>query len=105
MTLANVLIIIAGALIASRLTRLAVADQITQPARDKVLERRGADHWLTYFVHCPWCVGVWLGVAAALAVWFTAPDSWPITAWWGVTGLAALYSWINGLTTYTIGAE
>lgn len=95
--IANILIVVAGLLIATRLTLIITTDRISEALRMRVISKLGADHWFTYFIHCPWCVGLWLGVAAAVAVWFTAPADWPLTAWWGIPGLSALYAWADGI--------
>lgn len=101
--MANVLVLLAGLLVVTRVTRLLTIDRVFQPARDWVVDRKGVGSALTYFVHCPWCVGLWLSVVAAVGVWFTAPDGWPITAWWGVPGIAAAYAWACGAVAVTTG--
>lgn len=46
----------------ARITRLAVDDEITRPARELVEELTGPDSRLTYLVNCPACTSVWAGV-------------------------------------------
>lgn len=54
----------------ARLTRLAVDDEITRPARELVEELAGPDSRLTYLVNCPACTSVWAGaVVQALPRW------------------------------------
>lgn len=98
----NFFLVLAGALVATRVTRLLTADRVTAPARDRVIARYGMGHWFTYFVHCPWCVGWWVSVAVGVAVWFTAPGGWPVSAWWGVPALVCGFSWLCGLTEHLV---
>lgn len=98
MSSANLILIILAAFIATRVTRLVTADRVFQPLRDRVITRFGMGHSFTYWIHCPWCVGVWVSLAASVVVVFTAPDGWPVSAWWLVPGLTAAYSWLCGLT-------
>lgn len=98
MSSANLILIILAAFIATRVTRLVTADRVFQPLRDRIITKFGMGHPLTYWVHCPWCVGVWVSLAASVVVVFTAPDGWLVSAWWLVPGLAAAYSWLCGLT-------
>lgn len=61
------------ALAVARVTRLVVLDEITVGFRSWVIRRFGDDHKLTYLVHCPWCVSIWVGIPmVALAV--TVPN-------------------------------
>lgn len=98
--------LVVDALAAARLTRLAVADKITEPVRDRWIEaaytaagraeqhRRDADQFgwsdvvacdpnpprLAYLATCPWCAGVWIS-AAVVAVRRAAPRAWtPVAA-------------------------
>lgn len=64
-----------------RLWRLLAVDQVTEPARAKVLYGHQlwsskAFTWLATMVECPWCLGFWinLGVTAGLVVW--GPLEW-----------------------------
>lgn len=82
-----------GALAVHRLTRLAVEDEVTRPARERIQEA-APEGRLAYFVTCPWCVSVWVGAAwAALSA--VAPRAarplGAVLAWSTVTGL--LSSW------------
>jgi hypothetical protein len=87
-----------GALAVHRLTRLAVADEITRPLRERITrwaegtaERRAAPS-LGYFASCPWCVSIYVAAGwAALTV--TSPPlalaaGVPL-AWSSVAGLLA----------------
>lgn len=102
MSSANLILIILAAFIATRITRLVTADRVFQPLRDRIITRFGMGRPLTYWIHCPWCVGVWVSLAASVVVVFTAPDGWPVSAWWLVPGLTAAYSWLCGLTEHLI---
>lgn len=99
---ANVLVLVCAVVIGARVTRLVTADRVFEPFRNWVFDTRGAESKLTYFVHCPWCVGMWVAVVFAALAWWTAPAEWPITAWWGVPGVVALMAWINGFTSLTV---
>lgn len=78
-------LLVIGAVV--RLTRLVVADGITEGLRARLTlaaRRRRFAAWLTDLVTCPWCVSVWLGTLAAfVTVWW--PDNRVILA-----GLVAL---------------
>jgi len=63
------------ALAVYRITRLVVADKVTEPIRERVWEERGAEKGLGYFVTCPWCVSFWVG-AGAVAARQVAPSAW-----------------------------
>lgn len=76
----------------ARLTRLVNFDAILDRPRmyyaKKVRHRRT---WV-YFITCPWCVGLWLALAAAvLPVWLLR---WP---WWAVAPLGLACSHVIGL--------
>jgi hypothetical protein len=86
-----VLLLVSG-LAVYRLTRLLVADKITERPRDRLAQ--AARGRLAYFVTCPWCVSVWVAagwaalVALAPAVALVAGA---VLAWSAVAGLLA--SW------------
>lgn len=63
------------ALAVYRITRLVVADKVTEPVREKVWESRDAESGLGYFVTCPWCVSFWVGAGVVAARQF-APSAW-----------------------------
>lgn len=52
-------------LAAWRLTHLVVKDEFppVKAARDAVLDHFGPDSSISYLVGCPYCVGVWAGLA------------------------------------------
>jgi hypothetical protein len=63
------------ALAVARVTGLIVADAITEPARDWVLDKlddRPATlgNALATLITCPWCTGMWVSLVAAPLVWF-----------------------------------
>jgi hypothetical protein len=43
-----------------RATKLVIDDEITAEIREKVLEKLGDHPKLSYLLHCPWCVSIWL---------------------------------------------
>jgi hypothetical protein len=63
-------------LAAYRLTRLAIDDTITEPARRRVLERLDPHGWLTELLGCYWCLSLWVSTAL-VGAWLLAPT----TAW------------------------
>lgn len=52
-------------LAAARITRVIYPDKIGLPFRRWVVNRNGEDGWLTWLVHCPYCISVWVSVLAA----------------------------------------
>lgn len=78
-----------GALAVHRLTRLVVADTITEPVRDRIRDR-APEGRLAYFLTCPWCVSVWVGAGWALlaaAAPGVAVPAGAALAWSSVAGL------------------
>jgi hypothetical protein len=57
------------ALAAYRLTRLVIEDEITEPLRDKVVQRFGApaDSKLSYLSTCPFCVSMYASAGIVMA--------------------------------------
>jgi len=54
-----------------RLARLLSVDEIFRPARERVIDRAGADSQIAYLVTCPWCISVWSSPPLiAAAVWW-----------------------------------
>jgi hypothetical protein len=75
-----------------RLVRLVQTDEITRPARERLLdtlERRRLDR-TAELVMCSWCLSVWVGFGVAIAR-RVVPRSWGLVA----DGLAA--SAVTGL--------
>lgn len=70
----------------ARGTRLIVEDVITEPIRRFFVNRLGADHKLTYLVHCVFCVSIWVGLLAAVFACLVLGISW----WWLVPLALAL---------------
>lgn len=61
----------------ARLARLVAEDQITVGFRRMVVNRYGADAWLTKLVHCaPWCMSMWFSVLMPVAVLW--PTTWTL---------------------------
>jgi hypothetical protein len=68
-----------------RLTRLVCTDQITAPARQRVLRwaaQRGErqDTLIADFLACPWCVSPWLA-AGVVALAYYVPQGWTYVAY------------------------
>jgi hypothetical protein len=81
--------LIVGALATHRLTRLIVADTITDPPRARLVERGGR---LAELITCYWCTGMYVAAGWALLT-VTAPTvaatAGAALAWSSVTGLLA----------------
>jgi hypothetical protein len=93
------LLVVLGALATARLTRLLTADQLTEPARRRLLQRVQEGGRLEYLMVCRWCASVWVGLPVALAVVAAAPDLRPSLAVGALVAalLTLAYSHITGL--------
>lgn len=86
------------ALAVARVTGLIVADTITEPIRDRIIEAlddRPATlgSFLASLITCPWCAGMWVSLVAAPLVWFWG-DS-PVML---IPALALALSQVIGMT-------
>lgn len=54
----------------ARLARLATTDSIAQPVRDRCTSH---SPWADDLIHCPFCIGFWLG-SSVLAVYAATAD-------------------------------
>lgn len=101
-------------LAALRLTRLAIADSITQPFRDRIAtlasrgsRSSGAWEWFEKLFSCPWCAGFWISAATTALALHLSHLSHTITQgstlnWWvAYAGLTFATSWLVGFI-YTI---
>lgn len=69
--------LVVAALAVARLTRLLVSDKITVGFRQWVVRKWGADSMLSYLVHCPWCMSIWVAIPIMpVAVIF--PNRWVV---------------------------
>lgn len=98
MTIPTWLALLIYALAVARVTGLIVADTITEPVRDRVLNwlddtPGSAGEWFASLITCPWCAGMWVSLVAAPLVWFWG-DS-PVML---VPALALAFSQITGAT-------
>ena len=75
----------------ARLTRLAVADQITHPIRARLILKVGVDHPIAYLATCSWCMSMWIAAAISAAAYW-----WGDTRWWLIATLAGTASLITG---------
>lgn len=81
----------------ARLTRLIVADGATDWLREWSYNRDrrlngGQDSKLTYFLECPWCVSLWLGLGSA---WYLLLlTGW---SWWWYPAVAFAASYVTGV--------
>ncbi len=88
----TVLILGIYVLAVARLTRLVNADIILDPVRVMVAQRRGQDSTASYFLGCPWCVGLWLSLLLAIPV--IAILGWP---WWALIPVGLACSHLVGI--------
>lgn len=76
-----------------RMTRLITQDSLTQGIRLWVVDRWGSASTIATFLHCPWCVGWWVALAAATGSHYWATD-WR----WQIFGAACAASWATGMS-------
>jgi hypothetical protein len=87
-----------SALAVHRLTRLAVADEVTRPLRERVTSWAEGDAWrpahpqVAYFINCPWCISLWVA-----AGWAALTAAAPAVA--APAGAALAWSTAAGLLT------
>jgi hypothetical protein len=98
MTIPGWLLLLIYALAVARVTGLIVADTITEPVRDRVINwlddtPGSAGEWFASLIPCPWCAGMWVSLVAAPLVWFWG-DS-PVML---IPALALAFSQITGAT-------
>lgn len=74
-----------------RVTRLVTHDAISDPVRLWITDRFGANSKIAYFVHCPWCVSMYVGAVAGYSAW-----SWADTPGYQVATLALSASYVAG---------
>ena len=95
------------ALAVARLSRLVVADRLTEAPRERMKawiwaraarratargETKLAEPLGVSFLGCPWCVSIWIGAVAAVVTWLAGTSPW---VW--VPALALAYSQVTGL--------
>jgi hypothetical protein len=71
-----VISLIVAALAVARVTRFLIEDRLSVKWRQWVVKRWGADSLPSYFVHCPWCMGMWMSLLAVPAVLY--PYQWVV---------------------------
>ena len=100
---AYILTALLGLFAVVRVTRLLTVDQLFDGWRSFWLDRYGVNAFV-YLIHCPWCLSVWIGAAAAAVVeWLTpAPGVHPAV---NIVGLAAAYSLATGVFCAHYGDE
>lgn len=86
------------ALAVARVTGLVVADTITEPIRDRVLNwlddtPGSAGEWFASLITCPWCAGMWISLVAAPLVWIWGDH--PVML---IPALALAFSQVTGAT-------
>lgn len=71
----NLISVIIDIIATYRLTKLILEDKFTEDFREFIFEHFPNDHKLSYFIRCPWCVSMWMGLAV-----FTLRRFYPETA-------------------------
>lgn len=97
----SVLIAVLTIGLAARITRVLTVDRISLPIRQRIVVRLGPDHWFSYWVTCPWCLGLWVAAGVGAAGYF-----WGDQKWWVWVALAGTASYVTGLLAqYTTGGD
>ena len=68
----------------ARVARLITEDDITEPLRNKIINRMGYNHLLSRWIQCPWCAGWWTAAPVTAIAWFPIMG----TSFWWLSGLA-----------------
>jgi hypothetical protein len=70
---------VVAVLAVARLTRLLVEDRITNSLRLWVIRKYGKSSMPAYFIHCPWCMSIWIAplVMPVAVLW---PNRWVLLA-------------------------
>lgn len=72
-----ILSLVVATLAVARITRFIVEDRLTARVRRWVVRRNGDDGLITYWIHCPWCMSIWIAlVAMPVATLF--PNIWVV---------------------------
>lgn len=77
-----------------RLTMLAVADELGEPAREDFIDwlDRNDHPKLATLLGCPWCASIWIGAPVAWSA-----DVWGDERWWLIAALALTASAATGI--------
>lgn len=69
--------LVLDALAVYRLTRLVVADGITESIRDRIIQKRDGStrEWWEALLTCRYCVGIYVATGVTLAQW-AIPNEW-----------------------------
>lgn len=86
-----ILVLLAAVLAVARITRLFVEDRITMGLRRWVVDKYKGDSLPSYFVHCPWCMSIWIS-AIIMPIAIAWPNRWVL----GVLAVPAA-SYLTGL--------
>lgn len=87
------------ALAVARVTGLIVADTITEPVRDRIVEwlddtPGSSGEWVSTLITCPWCASIWVAFIASPLIWFWG--NLPVML---VPAIALAFSQIAGMTS------
>lgn len=90
----------------ARATRLIAIDELARPMREWIRDHRPDGSPLTYLMHCPWCLSIWIATATTIAAWHAGlADHIPLD-WWAAIPLITLaashatgllHSWTEGI--------
>jgi hypothetical protein len=78
----------------ARISRLIKDDRILLRFRRWVVNKYGEDSSATYFVHCQWCISIWVAFPAAI-IWALVLLPWQ--QWWLAVPAALAMSYVTGL--------
>jgi hypothetical protein len=89
----TVLILVLWTLAVMRVTRLINFDTIMDWLHIANARRFGPNSWQAEFLTCPWCIGMWAGLATAWVPILLTDD----LIWWTYPLLALAASMVTGL--------
>lgn len=78
----------------ARVTRLLSEDKITERPRLWLTRKLEGHSQLQYLIHCPWCLSMYVGAAAA-GTWAL----WGGTMWYTIVTAALSASYVTGFLT------
>ena len=81
-----------------RVTRLIVADKLSEPFRQFLVDKLGVESWITYLFWCAWCSGFWVSLASSAIAWYVGglQPFVSLPAWFAIPAIALGMSYITG---------
>jgi hypothetical protein len=86
----QVVLFVLMSLASYRLWRLVGYDDVTSPARDRILEHAP---YLHDMVICPWCLGSWIAFAVVWVTTALVEVRWPVLQ---ALAVAVMVGWVHG---------